>query len=136
VDVNRKWLPSISRYDSWNLAGVKSSLKISENSVLVYGNIRIWLTDNSYTSFTDYSHGFPKGIDNRKIFTMSMTGKGHVYAGSLSGLYLLNRETEVWKHVKLPVKEKHVVGITQKGRLTVCHDKVCYTCIGRYGYSG
>ena len=70
IDVDRKLLPKEYRYQNWNNAAVKSTLKISSDSILVYGNIGIWLTDSSFTDFNDFSAGVPKGIDNRKIFQM------------------------------------------------------------------
>jgi hypothetical protein len=114
IDIDRKWLPSVYRYDNWNLASVKSSLEISEDSILIYGNIGIWLTDKNFSKFSSFSDGFPKGIDNRKIFTMLMTDNGSIYAGSLSGLYNLDRQTATWSDTYLPVSERRVVGMTQK----------------------
>src|SRR5665811_411992 len=49
IDVNRKLLPKEYRYQNWNNAAVKSTLKISSDSILIYGNIGIWLTAVSYT---------------------------------------------------------------------------------------
>jgi hypothetical protein len=68
IDVNRKLLPKEYRYQNWNNAAVKSTLRISSDSILIYGNIGIWLTDSSYSDFKNFSAGFPKGIDNRKVF--------------------------------------------------------------------
>jgi len=67
VDVNRKLLPAQYEYNNWNNAAVKSTLKVSNDSILIYGNIGIWLTDSVQSRFTDFNNGFPKGIDNRKI---------------------------------------------------------------------
>jgi hypothetical protein len=114
VDIDRKWLPPVYRYNNWNLASVKSSLKISEDSILIYGNIGIWLTCNDFMEFSKFSNGFPRGIDNRKIFTLLMTENGNIYAGSLSGLYRLDRQTSTWTFTSLPVSERRVVGMTQK----------------------
>jgi hypothetical protein len=115
VDISRKWLPSEYRYNNWNLASVKSALQVSDDSVVIYGNIGIWLTDPGFSSFSDYADGFPRGIDNRKIFTVYKTKDGHIYAGAQSGLYRLDRRNEVWERVNLPVSENRVIGITQKG---------------------
>jgi hypothetical protein len=114
IDVNRKWLPSEYRYENWNLSAVKSTVHISGDSVLVYGNIGIWLTDSGFKEFTSFNDGLPEGIDNRRISGIFLTKAGHIYAGSLSGLYMLNREAGRWEVVGLPGNESRIVGITQK----------------------
>jgi hypothetical protein len=115
AEVNRKWLPSEYRYSNWNLAAVKSSLRISPDSVLVYGNIGIWLTDSSYTMYTSFNEGIAKGIDNRKVSTMLHTSGGQIFAGTLSGLYKLDTQTGTWTYTALPVRENRIVGMAQKG---------------------
>jgi hypothetical protein len=114
IDVDRKLLPGQYRYQNWNNAAVKSTLKISPDSILVYGNIGIWLTDSSYTDFTDFGSGFPKGIDNRKIFQMIRTTGNRLLAGTFSGLYTFNFKENKWISVTLPVREKSIVDIIQK----------------------
>jgi len=114
IDVNRKLLPKEYRYQNWNNAAVKSTLKISQDSILVYGNIGIWLTDSSFSDFTYFSLGIPKGIDNRKIFQMIKTTGNSLIAGTLSGLYTYNYQQNKWVPVILPVKEKSITDIIQK----------------------
>ena len=114
IDVNRKLLPKEYRYQNWNNAAVKSTLKISPDSILVYGNIGIWLTDSSYSDFTNFSVGIPKGIDNRKIFQMIKTTGNTLVAGTFSGLYTFNYKEHKWSLVPLPVREKSIVDIIQK----------------------
>jgi hypothetical protein len=114
IDVNRKLLPKEYRYQNWNNAGVKSTLKISPDSILVYGNIGIWLTDSSFTDFKNFSAGFSKGIDNRKVFQIFRTTGNTLLAGTFSGLYIFNYKVDKWISVPLPVKEKNIVDIIQK----------------------
>jgi hypothetical protein len=114
IDINRKWLPSEYRYDNWNLSSVKSALTFAADSVLVYGNIGIWLTDTDFNQFTPFNEGLPEGIDNRKISTIFLTKAGHIYAGTFTGLYKLNRSSGKWEGIGLPGNESRVVGITQK----------------------
>ena len=114
IDVNRKLLPKEYRYQNWNNATVKSTLKISSDSILVYGNIGIWLTDSSFSDFKYFSVGVPKGIDNRKIFQMIRTTGNKILAGTFSGLYVFNYKENKWISVTLPVKEKNIVDIIQK----------------------
>lgn len=114
IDVNRKLLPKDLRYQNWNNAAVKSTLKISPDSILIYGNIGMWLTDSSYSDFTYFSIGIPKGIDNRKAFKLIKTTANSLIAGTLSGLYTFNYRQNKWVSVILPVKEKSIVDIIQK----------------------
>lgn len=113
IDVNRKLLPKEYRYQNWNNAAVKSTLKISSDSILIYGNIGIWLTDSSYSDFKNFSAGFPKGIDNRKIFQMIRTTGNKLLAGTFSGLYFYSFKESEWASISLPVEDKNVVDIIQ-----------------------
>ncbi|HNQ38743.1 MAG TPA: hypothetical protein PKJ58_12335, partial [Prolixibacteraceae bacterium] len=45
IDVDRDMLPGNYAYTNWNNAALKGSLVLSPDSILVYGNIGIWLTD-------------------------------------------------------------------------------------------
>ena len=114
IDVNRKLLPRQYRYQNWNNATVKSTLKIAPDSILVYGNIGIWLTDSRFSDFANFSSGFPKGIDNRKIFQIIRTTENRLLAGTFSGLYAFNYKENKWVSITLPVKEKSIVDIIQK----------------------
>jgi hypothetical protein len=114
IDINRKLLPKEYRYRNWNNAAVKSTLKISSDSILIYGNIGIWLTDSSYSDFKKFSAGFPKGIDNRKIFKMIKTPRNKLLASTFSGLYKFSSMEKEWVPIGLPVKDKNVIDIIQK----------------------
>ena len=73
VDISRKYLPAIYRYNNWNLAALKSQINLNDDSLLVYGNIGIWKTNSSYKTFSDFNKGFPAGTDNRKIYSLLQT---------------------------------------------------------------
>ncbi len=113
VDIKRSWLPGNYAYHNWNLGAVKGALELDPDHILVYGNIGIWLTDSSFTRYKDFNHGFPKGIDNRKISSLVKTADGRLFAGTLFGLY--HFEQDSWKPLPLPVKEKRIVRILEKG---------------------
>ena len=106
IDIGRKWLPGNYRYNNWNLASVKGSLELSPDSVLIYGNIGVWLTDGSYKNFHDFNTGFPNGIDNRKISSIAVVSGTDLFAGSLFGLY--HFQGDHWEKVSLPVKESRL----------------------------
>lgn len=112
VDVNRKWLPRNYRYTNWNLASVKSAVRLQDDSLLVFGNIGVWKTDSNFTGFRDFNKGLPSGIDNRKIYTLISAGNQHLLAGTLFGLYEFK---DGWKRINLPVDEERIVRIIDKG---------------------
>jgi hypothetical protein len=113
VDVNRRWLPPVYRYANWNLAAIKGSVKAGGDSILVYGNIGVWLTDSTFKTFHDLNAGFPEGIDNRKINTLSWSPVSGLYAGTLFGLYRFQGKS--WKKVVLPVHFPRVVKVLHTG---------------------
>ncbi len=113
VNINRKLLPEKYHYKNWNLAAVRGSLKIQNDSVLLYGNIGIWLTDTSFSGFSDFAHGFPEGMDNRKISRICFFNRKLV-AGSFFGLYDYDFASKKWRKITLPVKEDRIVDITVK----------------------
>ena len=114
VDVNRNLLPAQYEYINWNNAAVKSTLKLSNDSILIYGNVGIWLTDSIQSQFTDFNNGFPKGIDNRKIEKLFITNNNDLLAGTLFGLYKYSFLEKKWSKIKLPIHEKRIVDIIQK----------------------
>jgi hypothetical protein len=112
VDVNRKWLPGKYYYKNWNLAAVKSAVKLPDDSLLIFGNIGVWKTDSSFSRFRDFNNGFPKGIDNRKIYSLLTTRNQRILAGTLLGLYEYDAG---WKKINLGVKEDRIVRVIEKG---------------------
>jgi hypothetical protein len=114
-DINRKLLPKNYSYRNWNLAAVKGQEKISPDTILLYGNIGVWLTDRTYREFNDFNQGFPKGIDNRKVSSVSFSRSAGLYAGTLFGLYRYDRPYKKWREVTLPVTEKRIVKVLPVG---------------------
>ena len=113
VDVSRKLLPPVYRYNNWNLGAVKGSVAAGRDSILVYGNIGIWLTDSSFRTFHDLNAGFPAGVDNRKINSLSWSENSGLYAGTLFGLYHFGQGR--WTKVALPVENPRVVKVIAIG---------------------
>jgi hypothetical protein len=97
LDVNPDLLPANYSYKNWNNAALKGNIIINKDSILVYGNIGIWLTDSDYTRYSSFNTGLPKGSDNRKIFDIHRSSNGDLYAATLFGLYGYNYQTESWQ---------------------------------------
>ncbi len=113
-DVSRKYLPGNYKLNNWNLAAVKKSEPIGKDSCLVYGNIGIWLTDKTFSHFSDFNQGLPKGIDNKKTAKVYKTSAGKLYAGTLFGLYYRNPKKQEWQKIPLPLKNQRIVDICEK----------------------
>jgi len=114
VDVNRSYLAKEYQYKNWNNASLKGSCVISNDSVLCFGNMGVWLSNTKYSEFTDFNNGFPNGIDHRKIYAIFQTKSGSVLAGTLFGLYRYNFDQNQWIKNQLPDDEDRIVGLTQK----------------------
>lgn len=114
VNINRAALAKEYRYDNWNNASVRASLQLEENSYLLYGNIGVWQTDSTFKNYRDFNAGFPRGIDNRKIYKVLKT-KRSLLAGTLYGLYEYNPNAEAWTKIPLPIHEENVVDLLEKG---------------------
>lgn len=108
LEISRKYLPKEYRYENWNNAAVKSGVSIGRDSILICGNIGVWLTSEAMDRFADFNAGFPEGIDNRKIFSLLYTDRGNLYAGTLFGLYFFDRDAGRWTRLELPVHDKRV----------------------------
>lgn len=117
LSVSRNFLPADYKLGNWNLGAVKSTTPIGNDTLLLFGNIGVWLTDYDFSFFEPLKKGFKKGIDNQKIFQVLHTPAGNTYAATLSGLYYLKDDS--WKIIPLPVEETLVRGLTMRGD-TLC----------------
>ncbi len=114
-DVNRNLLAKEYHYRNWNNASLKGSCIIGKDSVLLYGNMGIWLSNAELSEFTDFNNGFPNGIDHRKVYKVFKSSNGTLLAGSLFGLYKFDVKNWNWINIQLPDDEERIVGLTQKG---------------------
>lgn len=95
-DISRSILAQEYQYINWNNASIKGSLKLNSDSVLVYGNVGVWLSDSAFVRYKKFNQGFPKGIDNRKVFKLHKADNGKILAGTLFGVFELNNQTQRW----------------------------------------
>ncbi len=113
-DVKRSNLPANYTYQNWNNAAVKGGLTWRSDSLLVFGNIGIWLTDTSYASFTPLMQGMKQGSDHQKILDLHLSAKGHLYAATLFGCQAYDETNHRW--VSMPfAQHERVVGIENVG---------------------
>lgn len=113
VDLNRSLLPQEFQYNNWNLSAVKSTLKLSQDSILIYGNIGIYLSNSDLSKVEDFNSGFEQGIDNRKIETVYKTKSGKLLASTIFNLFEYSYKTSKWKKIVLPFHNQRIVDITE-----------------------
>lgn len=113
VNVSRKIMPPTYTYNNWNLAAVSGSVPTGQNEYLIYGNIGIWKTDDKFSRFTDFNQGFPKGIDNRKIYSI-VSFRNQFFAGTHFGLFTRKENGNSWQRVDLPVQEQRIADLNMK----------------------
>jgi len=112
IDVSRNLLPSNYTYSNWNLAAVRGSIEINDKETLIYGNIGIWKTNDDFETFQDFNQGFPKGIDNRKIYSV-IQHKNVLFAGTQLGLYR-KEFNGIWEKMNIPVREDRIADLALK----------------------
>ncbi len=114
VDFSRRWMPPGYQYSNWNLSGLKSSLEVGNDSLLIYGNIGAWMVTDGLSDFHDYNRGFPAGIDKRKIYSI-VKFKNHLIAGTHFGLFTNTLKTNRWEPLALQKGEERISDLTIKG---------------------
>jgi len=125
VDLDRDIMPSNYNYVNWNNAALKGSLSIGPDSILVYGNIGIWLTDSTFSSFVPFTDGFPGGIDNRKISDIHMSSDGNLYAAALTGLYAYDTKDNLWHKFEIDDTEERFTGLESTGDTIYALNRSC-----------
>ncbi|MFV0593130.1 MAG: PepSY domain-containing protein [Draconibacterium sp.] len=113
IDVSRKLLPGNYSYTNWNQSAVRGSLELDSGTVLIYGNIGVWESTPDLAVFKDFNAGFPKGIDNRKIYSL-ITFRQNLYAGTHLGLYTRSITNGSWQKINLPVENIRIADLIVK----------------------
>lgn len=128
ADVSRALMPPVYRYSNWNLAAVKGNIAVANGQQLIYGNTGIWSTDTSFSRFSGLNEGFGRGIDRRKVFTLTETSDRQLFAGTLFGLWKFDEKGQQWRKIALPEKNPRVVKVHQyNDRLLVMTRDHLYT---------
>lgn len=107
LDIPRSYLPSAYRYHDWNQGAVRSALPLSPDSLLLYGNSGVWLTDSLGKYIRSASSSLPKGAEHRAILSMVMLPNGRVFALSSYHLYELDRASLLWQERTSRLGSKH-----------------------------
>lgn len=114
TNVSRKLMPKSYTFNNWNLGALRGSQKIGQDSILVYGNMGIWLADGNLENLKDFNRGLPKGMDNRKIFKIYKSHSGQIYMAGLRGAYQWNDVDQIWQKLSIETEDERFVDITEK----------------------
>lgn len=115
IDISREFLPQGYAYRNWNNSALKGNLIINPDSILVFGNIGIWITDSAFRDYVSLNAGFPDGTDHRKVFDVHRASDGELYAATLFGLYAYDREHQKWQRFARDAGTERFVGIESIG---------------------
>lgn len=99
VDVPRSVLPPEYRMEHWNLGAVKGTLRVSSDSILLYGENGLWLTDSSRACFSRFERGMRPGADNRLVANVVRTHSGQLFAVTTFDAYQWNHSTQSWRRI-------------------------------------
>lgn len=100
IDIKRSLIPTEYHYKNWNNGAVKGSLKLSEDSILLFGGAGIFLTDSLATHLAPFTKGLKRGADNQLIGSIIKTRSEEVFAISTFDLYQLDRKEESWISIR------------------------------------
>jgi len=101
-DINRDYLPASYLYDNWNYGFFKGSLKLSADSIFLYGNEGVWLTNEGNSFLQECNDGMHAGADNYKVCRMVTTPDSTVYCATLYHLYTYSNSERRWSGITLP----------------------------------
>lgn len=113
LEVSRKYLPQNYRYQNWNNAAIRGTLRTEEGKILMYGNIGIWETTPETRYFKDLNVGIKEGIDNRKT-SVVVEWKNNLVAGTFSGLYVWDKNKDQWLTIPLDLVNPWIMDISIK----------------------
>ena len=99
VDVPRSVLPPEYRMEHWNLGAVKGTLRVSSDSILLYGENGLWLTDSSRACFSRFERGMRSGADNCLVAYEVRNHSGQLFAVTTFDAYQWNHSTQSWQRL-------------------------------------
>ena len=114
VEVNRKFMPDRYTYHNWNMGALRGSQAIGQDSILMYGNMGVWLADGDLENLEDFSQGLETGMDNHKVYTVHLSQAGHLYMGTLTGAFVRNSQLNKWEKIDIETHDERFVDITEK----------------------
>lgn len=103
LEVPRIILPDVYSYQQWGNSYLKGNLLISPDSILIYGQLGVWVPDSTFSDYRALDKGFSEGADNRKVFDLHRDASGNLYAATQLGLFGFDAFDKEWKKFPLEV---------------------------------
>lgn len=91
-NISRSWMPESYQLKNYNNGIIRGTLRLSDNTILAYGNAGVWKTDSCFSAFHEMNNGLPIGADNRKVTNLVQTANGTVWAATTYGIHHYDRE--------------------------------------------
>ncbi len=131
-EVSRGLLPNSYQFKNWNCGLVRGELMTSDGRTFIYGNSGIW-TKDSAGGYEEINGGFPSGVDNRNIRSMSeveaIDEANHIFALSANQLYRLDAENK-WNMVDIGSDDERMSDMTfVKDTLVIVGRSHIYTSV-------
>lgn len=114
VEVSRNLMPDRYTYDNWNMGALRGSHTIGQDSILMYGNMGVWLADGNLENLQDFSQGLASGMDNHKVYVVYLSQAGNLYMGTLSGVFVRNTQLNQWEKIAIETHDERFLDITEK----------------------
>lgn len=98
IEIPRYLLPPFYKYENWNMGLMRGSLAAGD-SVLIYGNAGIWLSDRNAKTFQSLNKGLPESAAAREVRNLVRLPSGKIMALTTKALYIFKNGE--WKAVVL-----------------------------------
>ncbi len=110
VDVNRSMLPSGYRVADYNNGVVKGSLRLGNDTVVVYGCGGVWLADTAATHWKPINNGFGTGVDRRNVRNVVADKSGTLWC--VTNYSLFRYDGNAWEKVQIPSGSERLADVS------------------------
>lgn len=97
LDVSRRWLPASYGLHNWNQGTVRGTLRLGANSVLLYGENGLFLSDDRCRQLRTWNEGLQAGAENQSFVDAVRLPDGKVFAVSTYTVYLRQLGAARWQ---------------------------------------
>ena len=104
LDVSRRWLPASYHLHNWNQGTVRGTLRLGADSVLLYGENGLFLSDDRCRQLRSWNDGLQVGAENQSFSDVVRLPDGEVFAVSSYAVYVLPPGAVRWQTKHLPLE--------------------------------
>lgn len=97
LDVSRRWLPASYGLHNWNQGTVRGTLRLGADSVLLYGENGLFLSDDRCRQLRAWNEGLQAGAENQSFVDAVRLPDGEVFAVSTYTVYLRQLGAARWQ---------------------------------------